>query len=116
MKLLLICFVLILCLMAGMESVPFVSVVTGTRTSTARASSTSTAQHPSPWYTDSSTGRIFLRFFGYVIVFAVVSTAFRLMCKSKKTAAPPAKQEQSVATIEGKREEAPPTYTQIYRI
>jgi hypothetical protein len=84
----------------------------------------STTDHHSSWWDNPhSTGQIILRICVNVILIAIVCKILENVCKSKKQQKPCKKESPAVlknkmyiSTIDGKREEPPPSYPEIHQV
>jgi hypothetical protein len=97
--------------------------VTGLTSSPSSSSSSATDYHSSWWNNQSLAVRIILHIFLQLLVFTLIYKVLDKFCKSKKQVEPSKKEcpavlknKMYISTIDGRREESPPTYVDIHKV
>jgi hypothetical protein len=112
-------------LTTGRSIVPSVTTIRSSKfTSRFSSPSSSTRSHHSSWWNNPhSAGQIILRFVMYATLITIVCKVLDNLCKSKKQQKPCKKENSDVtkdktciSTIDGKREESPPSYAEIHTV
>jgi hypothetical protein len=89
---------------------------------TSSSASTTTHHHSSWWNNPGSAGQIIFRVFLYVVITTLVCKLLERICKSKKQekckkeSTVVVKNKMCVSTINGQREESPPSYPEIHKV